>query len=81
MLPDSNNHPHVAFYAKSDLRAGQELTFDYRFKEEEASDKVCLRAAWLWERTLALPWVLGEGRSGEHAALITAAGRAHVEMH
>jgi NuA3 HAT complex component NTO1 len=31
---------HLCFFAKSDIRAGQELTFDYRFKEEEGDSKV-----------------------------------------
>ncbi|KAF5834668.1 hypothetical protein DUNSADRAFT_8550 [Dunaliella salina] len=39
VINDANNNPHVAFYAKTDLKPGQELTFDYRFKEE-AGDKV-----------------------------------------
>ena len=30
VINDANNSPHVAFYAKSDLKAGKELTFDYR---------------------------------------------------
>lgn len=30
----------LAFCARTDIRAGQELTFDYRFKEEEAGAKV-----------------------------------------
>ena len=30
VINDANNYPHVAFYAKTDLKPGQELTFDYR---------------------------------------------------
>eukprot|EP00983_Pelagomonas_calceolata_P008026 261418-Pelagomonas_calceolata.AAC.2 len=30
VINDANNNPHVAFYAKTDLKPGQELTFDYR---------------------------------------------------
>lgn len=30
VINDVHNNPHVAFYAKTDLKAGQELTFDYR---------------------------------------------------
>ncbi len=33
----------LAFCARVDIRAGQELTFDYRFKEEEGSAKVVCR--------------------------------------
>ncbi len=32
--------PHLVFFARSDLRAGQELTFDYRFKQEEGEARV-----------------------------------------
>jgi NuA3 HAT complex component NTO1 len=31
---------HLCFFAKTDIKAGQELTFDYRFKEEEGDSKV-----------------------------------------
>lgn len=38
---DYDGESHVVFYTRSDIRAGQELTFDYRFKvEEDARDKV-----------------------------------------
>ncbi len=37
---DFDGESHVVFYTKSDIRAGQELTFDYRFKAEEDSEKV-----------------------------------------
>lgn len=30
----------LAFCARADIRAGQELTYDYRFKEEGNDDKV-----------------------------------------
>ena len=32
--------PHLAFFAKTQIRKGQEITFDYRFKEEEGGNKV-----------------------------------------
>ncbi|KAF6264248.1 hypothetical protein COO60DRAFT_1698474 [Scenedesmus sp. NREL 46B-D3] len=31
---------HLCFFAKTDIKAGQELTFDYRFKEEDSDSKV-----------------------------------------
>jgi SET domain-containing protein len=31
---------HLVFFARTDIVAGQELTFDYRFKEEEGDSKV-----------------------------------------
>lgn len=31
---------HVCFFARADIRVGQELTFDYRFKEEDSGSKV-----------------------------------------
>ncbi|KAI8469831.1 MAG: hypothetical protein J3K34DRAFT_422543 [Monoraphidium minutum] len=31
---------HLCFFARTDIKAGQELTYDYRFKEEEDSEKV-----------------------------------------
>lgn len=38
---DYDGESHVVFFAKTDVRAGQELTFDYRFKvEEDDRDKV-----------------------------------------
>ncbi|GFR43634.1 hypothetical protein Agub_g4734, partial [Astrephomene gubernaculifera] len=33
----------LVFCARTDIRAGQELTFDYRFREEEGADKVPCR--------------------------------------
>jgi SET domain-containing protein len=37
---------HLCFFAKTDIRQGQELTYDYRFKEEEGDSKVpCACAA------------------------------------
>lgn len=32
---------HVVFFTKGDVKAGQELTFDYRFKEEEVDRVPC----------------------------------------
>ncbi len=37
---DEKGEPHIAFFAKTALKAGQELTFDYRFREEEGSARV-----------------------------------------
>ncbi len=31
---------HLVFFARSDIKAGQELTYDYRFKEEDTADKL-----------------------------------------
>lgn len=36
---------HLCFFAKTDIRAGQELTFDYRFKEEDSDSKVPCQCA------------------------------------
>ena len=33
----------LVFIARTDIKAGQELTFDYRFKEEEGVEKVPCR--------------------------------------
>ena len=33
----------LAFIARTDIKAGQELTFDYRFKVEEGVEKVPCR--------------------------------------
>jgi len=33
----------LVFIARTDIRAGQELTFDYRFKVEEGVEKVPCR--------------------------------------
>ena len=33
----------LVFIARTDIKAGQELTFDYRWKEEEGSQKVTCR--------------------------------------
>ena len=38
--PGGAKEYHVAFFARHDIRIGQELTFDYRFKEEAADHKV-----------------------------------------
>lgn len=40
VLSDDKGEPHIAFFSKLTLRAGQELTFDYRFKEEEGASRV-----------------------------------------
>ncbi|KAG1679268.1 hypothetical protein FOA52_009298 [Chlamydomonas sp. UWO 241] len=37
---DYDGESHVVFFTKSDIRVGQELTFDYRFKQEDDADKV-----------------------------------------
>ncbi|CAD7696632.1 unnamed protein product [Ostreobium quekettii] len=31
---------HLCFFARTDVKAGQELTYDYRFKEEAAENKI-----------------------------------------
>ena len=33
----------LVFIARTDIKAGQELTFDYRWKEEEGAEKVSCR--------------------------------------
>ncbi|KXZ47440.1 hypothetical protein GPECTOR_35g878 [Gonium pectorale] len=40
MLEFEGGRVRLAFCARTDIRAGQELTFDYRFREEEGSAKV-----------------------------------------
>jgi SET domain-containing protein len=35
-----DGQPHLAFFARQDIRIGQELTYDYRFKEEEGDNKL-----------------------------------------
>jgi SET domain-containing protein len=40
IITDAGGAPHVAFFARSTIRAGQELTFDYRFREEGEGSKV-----------------------------------------
>ncbi|KAL6758056.1 hypothetical protein V8C86DRAFT_1809198 [Haematococcus lacustris] len=41
VIHDAAGNPHLGFFARSAIRAGQELTFDYRFKEEENSKVRC----------------------------------------
>ncbi len=40
VLTGPSGEPHIAFFARTPLRAGQELTFDYRFREEADTHKV-----------------------------------------
>jgi histone-lysine N-methyltransferase SETD1 len=40
IINDSSGAPHVGFFSRTHIRVGQELTFDYRFKEEDFSSKV-----------------------------------------
>ena len=35
-----DGQPHLIFFARQDIRIGQELTYDYRFKEEEGENKL-----------------------------------------
>lgn len=45
-LLEVENEPRLVFFAKNDIKAGQELTYDYRFKEEEGANKLrCLCGA------------------------------------
>ncbi|KAK9827616.1 hypothetical protein WJX81_006673 [Elliptochloris bilobata] len=37
---DVDGAPRLAFFARTDIRPGQELTYDYRFKEEAGEDKL-----------------------------------------
>ena len=37
---DIDGRPRLVFFARFDLRPGQELTYDYRFKEEEGENKL-----------------------------------------
>ncbi|CAG9464975.1 unnamed protein product [Pedinophyceae sp. YPF-701] len=37
---DADGTPHLVFFARTDVKAGQELTFNYRFSEEETEKKV-----------------------------------------
>ena len=38
-----NGETHLAFFARTDVCAGQELTYDYRFKEEEGEQRLKCR--------------------------------------
>lgn len=45
-LLEVEGEPRLVFFAKNDIKAGQELTYDYRFKEEEGANKLrCLCGA------------------------------------
>lgn len=35
-----NGTPRLVFFARIDIKPGQELTYDYRFKEEEGDNKL-----------------------------------------
>ena len=37
---EENCVPHLAFFARCDIMPGQELTFDYRLKEEDQENKI-----------------------------------------
>ena len=37
---DIDGRPRLVFFARFDIRPGQELTYDYRFKEEEGENKL-----------------------------------------
>ena len=37
---DIDGRPRLVFFARFDIRPGQELTYDYRFKEEEGDNKL-----------------------------------------
>lgn len=37
---DIDNEPHLIFYTRTEVAAGQELTYDYRFKEESGDNKM-----------------------------------------
>jgi SET domain-containing protein len=37
---DIDGKPRLVFVARNDIKAGQELTYDYRFKEEEGENRV-----------------------------------------
>lgn len=36
---EAEGRPHLMFFARSDIVAGQELTFDYRFKAQDGDAK------------------------------------------
>ena len=48
-----DGQPHLVFFARADVRPGQELTYDYRFKEEEGASKMpCMCGAPNCRQTL-----------------------------